>query len=569
MWTHRWGQVTPNRVQEDDPYAADPNDPEMPARYQVLLECPFCHSDEIRMEFDKTTWTLNHHCQNTTCPWDGPLPFRVVDEEIYRLLPTVVVGTLDKAASISMQAAMRAFYSAPYGKCSVPGHGFTYSPRSNARNGCRFPSCTAPVDQLSQARELYPPRIRIQDELHLLRDTLGAVSTHYEALLDQLLEDCDCKAKILASSATLGGYQHQVESLYRREGRLFPLPGPESGHSFWETDTDRIGRRYVALAPRGVTMEFATDRTNEAIQRAVRESIDSPQAVANEVGVVESSLPELVSIFGTQVTYGSSLRDVEAAARSFETEVQVDPIGAATLTGGTSLEDVRAVLDRLDNPEPNFEDRIHLIAASSMLSHGVDVDRLNVMIMLGLPLSMAEFIQTSSRVGRAHPGIVFVMHKIGRERDAAVYRSFIPFIDHADRLVDPVPITRRSRRVLELTYPGLFLGRMWGLHEAAAVSQGIRPPTMFGTMRQAYQRLGITEDDELSALIQMLQIEGPLDEGMRRDLEEWTRQVFRALNDPATSAQWPNDIMPKGPPMLSLRDVEEQAPVFSRGGGRR
>ena len=87
-------------------------------------------------------------------------------------------------------------------------------------------------------------------------------------------------------------------------------------------------------------------------------------------------------------------------------------------------------------------------------------------------------------------------------------------------------------------------------------------------MRRVFQRLGIREEDELSALIDMLDVEGPLDEGMRRDLEKWTREVFRALNDPATSAEWPKDIMPKGPPMLSLRDVEEQAPVFSRGGGR-
>ena len=560
---------TPNRVRENSSYSADPNDREMPARYRVLLECPFCHSPELRMEFDRVAWTLNHICQNGACPWGSrPLPFRIVDEEIYRLLPTVVVGTLDKAASISMQAAMRAFYSAPYGRCSVPGHGFTYSPRSDAPKGCRYPSCTAPSEPLSQAPELYPPRIRIQDELHLLRDTLGAVSTHYEALLDQLLRNSDSKAKIFASSATLEGYDHQTEALYRRDGRLFPLPGPRSGHSFWETDTELIGRRYLALAPRGVTMEFATDRTNEALQRAIRESHDDPQAVAGEAGVPISSLSELVSIYGTQVTYGTSLKDVEAAARSFQTEVQVEPVNSNTLTGGTPLEDVRTILDRLNNPETEFCDRIHLIAASSMLSHGVDVDRLNVMIMLGIPLSMAEFIQASSRVGRTHPGIVFVMHKIGRERDAAVYRSFKPFIDYSDRLVDPIPITRRSRRVLELTYSGLFLGRMLGLHEAEAVARGLRPPTKFNTMRQVFQRLGIREEDELRALIEMLDVEGPLDEGMRRDLEEWTREVFRALNDPATSAEWPSDLMPKGPPMLSLRDVEEQAPVFSRGGGR-
>lgn len=560
---------TPNYVRANDPRSPDPDDPEMPARYLVLLECPFCHSPEVRMEFNRSTWTLDHICQGTACPWGRrPLPFRIVDEEIYRLLPTVVVGTLDKAASISMQAAMRAFYAAPYGRCSVPEHGFTYSPRSAAPNGCRVPACRAASVPLSQPPELYPPSIRIQDELHLLRDTLGAVSTHYEALLDQLLLSSNCKSKIFASSATLAGYDHQAQALYRRHGRLFPLPGPKPGHSFWQKDTASIARRYLAVSPRGVTMEFATDRTNEALQLALRKGLEDPIAVADESGVPIEALPDLLSIYGTQVTYGTSLKDVEAAARSFQTEVRVAPLNSTTLTGSTPLEDVRGTLDRLNKPETNFMDRIHFIAASSMLSHGVDVDRLNVMIVLGIPLSVAEFIQASSRVGRTHPGIVFVMHKIGRERDAAVYRSFGPFIGYSDRLVDPIPITRRSRRILELTYPGLFLGRMLGLHEAEAVGRGLRPPTRFVTMRQVYETLGITEESELDALIEMLELTGPLEEGMRRDLATWTREVFRALSDPASSAEWPRDVMPKGPPMLSLRDVEEQAPVFSRGGGR-
>ena len=112
-----------------------------------------------------------------------------------------------------------------------------------------------------------------------------------------------------------------------------------------------------------------------------------------------------------------------------------------------------------------------------MLSHGVDIDRLNVMVMLGLPLATAEFIQTTSRVGRTHPGLVIVLHKIGRERDAAVYRTFPSFVAHADRLIDPVPITAKSRRVLELTFAGLEQGRMYGIHEPAAIAAGLRQLT--------------------------------------------------------------------------------------------
>jgi hypothetical protein len=198
-----------------------------------------------------------------------------------------------------------------------------------------------------------------------------------------------------------------------------------------------------------------------------------------------------------------------------------------------------------------------------MLSHGVDIARLNIMVMLGLPLSTAEFIQTTSRVGRTHPGLVIVLHKIGRERDAAVYRTFPSFVAHADRLIDPVPLTAKSRRVLELTFPGLVQGRLYGIHEPAALAAGLRQLTKPLAVRRAFARIPVLEPDELDEIIRMLGSVGPLDENLRRDLEAYLREFFRGLNDPASTAEWVSELFTTGEPMLSLRDVEEQAPVKS------
>jgi hypothetical protein len=241
-------------------------------------------------------------------------------------------------------------------------------------------------------------------------------------------------------------------------------------------------------------------------------------------------------------------------------------VNAATLTGRTPLDEVRETLRRLTTPETDFYERVHLVAASSMLSHGVDIDRLNVMVMLGLPLATAEFIQTTSRVGRTHPGLVIVLHKIGRERDAAVYRTFPSFVAHADRLIDPVPITAKSRRVLELTFPGLEQARLYGIHEPAALAAGLKQLTKPAPVRRAFSRLPVLQQAELDALVRTLAFTGPLDENLRQDLADYMREFFRALNDPASNAEWVSDLFSTGKPMLSLRDVEEQAPVYDRGG---
>lgn len=545
----------------------DPADPQMPLRYRVLIRCPFCRSNDLRMQFDQRRWALDHVCDADGCPWEGrPLPFRIVDEEIYRWLPTVVLGTLDKAASISMQAAMRGFYGAPDGRCSRADHGFTYAPRSRTPSGCLFPGCSERPLPLDQDRELFPPTVRMQDELHLLRDSLGSIDAHYEALLDALQRHWGSEPKLIASSATLAGHDEQVRALYRREGRMFPVPGPQASRSFWSRDSNLLARRYAALAPRGLTLEYANDQLTETLQKAVRKALTNPADVARQAGVPEDALADLVWAYGVDVVYGSTLKDVEAAARSADSQVPLEHLNSQTLTGRTPLEDVRSTLERLTNPEPDFDQRIHMVAASSMLSHGVDIDRLNLMVMLGLPLSTAEFLQTTARVGRRYPGLVLVLHKIGRERDAGVFRVFPSFIEHMDRLIDPVPITSKSRRVLELTFAGLEQGRIYGVHEPTALSRGLRQLTLPAAVRRAFTRLPVAEGDELNAIVEMLEFTGPLDEKLRQDLSNYVRELFRALNDPASTAQWVSDLFPTGEPMRSLRDVEEQVPVYSRGG---
>ena len=316
----------------------DPNDPDMPGRFRVLIRCPFCRSTDLRMEFDQSRWALDHVCQANDCPWNGqPLPFRIVDDEIYRWLPTVVLGTLDKAASISIQAAMRGFYGAPDGWCPQPDHGFTYAPRSRAPSGCLFPGCTAKPQALAQEPSRFAPTIRMQDELHLLRDGLGSIDSHYEALLDGLQRHWGSEPKLIASSATLAGHDRQVQALYRREGRMFPIPGPWAGLSFWANDSDHLARRYVGLAPRGLTLEYANDQLTETLQKSVRRALTDSSQVAIEAGVPPASIPDLVLLYGVDVVYGSTLKDVEAAARSADSQIPIEHLNSHTLTGRTPL----------------------------------------------------------------------------------------------------------------------------------------------------------------------------------------------------------------------------------------
>jgi hypothetical protein len=550
---------TPNKiVPKNEDSEITPDSPGMPDKYRVLLHCPFCRDEDLSMRFDRERWKLEHRCTNTSCITYGhALPMYVVDQEVFRFLPTVVVGTLDKAASIGMQQAMRGLVGPPHKLCTVRWHGFTYAERSKTPNGCLVPDCRGGKNPLPMDSARFGPSLRLQDELHLLRDSLGAVDSHYESLLDHLqLELCGTRPKIVASSATLTGYERQVEVLYQRQGRVFPQPGPQAGESFWTAPTTKALRRFVAVAPRGVTLEHVSDRTLDALQRCVRELYDDPETVCAEAGIDPAHVDKLISLYGTDVVYGSTLYDVEAAGRSLGSNNTVEGINVVQLTGQTEFDEVRAILDRLEKPEKDFADRIHVVAASSMLSHGVDVDRLNTMVMLGLPLTTAEFIQTTARVGRRHPGLVYVLHKIGRERDAQTFRQFTQYVRQGDRFVDPIPITRRSRRVLDLTIAGVVGARTLMIREPAS-RQRLSTPAK---LREYARDSGMTAEAEAEAIARILGFDGAEDGLHREKITEWVTAWFADLTDPATAAKFVSELGPR-PPMMSLRDVEASAPI--------
>lgn len=559
---------TPNRIRDDASGNETDTRTLVPESHQVLLHCPFCFSDELTMHWDRRSWRLEHRCTATDCPWtlaDG-LPFHIVDDEIYRFLPSVVVGTLDKAASIAIQAAQRGLYASPIGRCSRDGHGFTYAPRSKSPNGCQVPGCKETPTALGQEIPLFAPTLRVQDELHLLRDSLGAVDSHYETLLDHLQRRTKSpSAKVIASSATLSGYEHQVDVLYDREGNVFPLPGPAPGASFWTKDSAALARRYVGLAPRGQTLEFANDRLSESLQRAVRRLATEPQVICAEAGIDPSRADSLLDWYGTHVVYGTKLADVDAAARSFETgQVSVSPLNVERLTGDTELEKVREVLARLGDPEPAFDDRIHVICASSMMSHGVDVDRFNVITLLGIPLATAEFIQTSARIGRRHPGLVFVLHRMGVERDSSVFRSFAPYVEQGDRFIEPIAITRRSRRVLEHTFPGMFSARVHGIHEAKRVRGEGKSISIARDLRAYTASAPILEEQEFDELCDALGLDSNGTSPLAEELRHQLRLTFQEVNNPASRAFFISELLP-AQPMRSLREVETQIEIHSKG----
>ncbi len=94
------------------------------------------------------------------------------------------------------------------------------------------------------------------------------------------------------------------------------------------------------------------------------------------------------------------------------------------------------------NIEKDFLAALRGVIATSAISHGVDIERLNTMVFAGLPSDVAEYVQASSRVGRTHVGVSILVPTPQRPRDVHVVGIHDVFHRFLERMIQPAAIDR-------------------------------------------------------------------------------------------------------------------------------
>src|SRR5262249_4892439 len=149
-------------------------------------------------------------------------------------------------------------------------------------------------------------------------------------------------------------------------------------------------RTYVALLPRGTTMLNAAFYVTKSYWTFYAEAINDSRRFCEDVLRIDAARgPEVVGylqdLYEVMVTYALRLQDLERYAKDVQEDGEVCPSAGNFDTIASFVDDIRAILTRLEQPSGDPAERIRVLAATSAISHGVDVDRLNVMTVMGMP----------------------------------------------------------------------------------------------------------------------------------------------------------------------------------------
>ncbi|WP_200306420.1 helicase-related protein [Streptomyces adelaidensis] len=378
-----------------------------------LHACPWCGTrlDARNYEADEDARRMHVRCPGTDCEFADGLPVHLIDEAVYDARPTLVIATVDKFASMPWRPATSALFN---------------------------------LDDLDEGTP--PPELIIQDELHLISGPLGTLTGLYETAVDALAN----RPKVIASTATIRRAADQGRHLFARGVRQFPPAGLDARDSWFAVETPReekASRRYVGLLAPGTSQSTLLIRTYATLLHRAKHA---------------KTADKVRDAYWSLVGYFNSLRLLSAA----ELQVHDDVVAYLDLLAGregvtarsvanyselTSRVDASEIPTRLKGIERRLpdEDTVDVLLATNMIAVGVDVDRLGLMAVMGQPQTTAEYIQATSRVGRAHPGLVTVMLNSTRSRDRSHYESFQHFHSALYREVESTSVTPFSTRARE------------------------------------------------------------------------------------------------------------------------
>lgn len=445
-----------------------------------LVACPWCEallapaSLTLRTEGKTTSKNpeevhlacLNDQCEFCAANNAEGIPVVFVDEQVYRQLPSFLIGTVDKFAMIPWRGETGKLFGKVNGR--LGGHFY------NATDAKTLPKGATPLPEGA-----LPPELIVQDELHLISGPLGTMVGLYETAVDFLSsrenEGKLIRPKVIAATATVRRATEQIQALYGRDRAdvcVFPPPAVDAMDTYFSLiDQENPGRLYLGVGAQGRSMKAILLRVYRCLLAAGLKQYSessSPEETRDAYMTVAGYFNSLRELGGMRRLADDDLHSRSPKSEEFKPvnhqgphpwfanrKLKGDPV---ELTSRESTAKIKESKDRL-NKTRGEDGHVDVLLASNMISVGVDIDRLGLMVVAGQPKTTAEYIQASSRVGRqdSRPGLVVTCMNVHKPRDRSHYERFAHYHQAFYRYVEATSVTPFSGPALDRGLAGTLV----------------------------------------------------------------------------------------------------------------
>ena len=271
------------------------------------------------------------------------------------------------------------------------------------------------------------------------------------------------KPKYVVSTATIKNAEAQIRCLYARKNTTqFPPNGFEIRDSFFIREIsveDDPFRKYVGVCAPGQSVKTALLRVYAIILQAAY------------TYSLQDEYKDVIDPYYSLVGYFNSIRELGGAVRLLQDDIPKriyrikNKYGLdkqrylnhnVEITSRMSSYKIPEKLNQLEKTCAS-KDCLDTAIATNMIAVGMDVDRLGLMVVTGQPKQNSEYIQATSRIGRAFPGLVVTLYNAYRPRDLSHYENFTGYHSQLYRFVEGTTATPFSARARDRVMHALII----------------------------------------------------------------------------------------------------------------
>ncbi len=368
--------------------------------------------------------------------------------EVTSYLPDIIIATPDKlfyeATASAFDPASIQLFGAPVSRCSSCNRVF---PQAHLILKSDWRSCSeAPRKpkydcdgQFSEAVTRKPIRYIGFDEVHSL---YGETATYLSIFLAdlELIQSTYARSRdeppirYEAATATVSNEVELLEAITRRRsenGEIVHVPTDEQMHDYFSPDPEHVRHRALLTLPTKMSSReaFVRNCLNSHIHLH-GDSTDLSDPLA-ELGADLSDWSFLLGyLFKKQEG-----ADTRRALRDMYRNEFGEDLDVEFLSGEAPKNQISRIIQRAVSGE------IDVLLANLVISLGVDISDLNHMVMLAVPRSFTEYVQTAGRTGRgATPGHVHIILRPDYPRDSYLYRHMHAVFSDVAGYYDVLPV---------------------------------------------------------------------------------------------------------------------------------